>query len=597
MTPIYFGPRERPLFGWLHPGRATETAPIGLVLCNPFGYEAMCTHRTLRTLAETAAAAGIPTLRFDYDGCGDSAGLDTDSGRLGAWLASIEFAVEELKRYAPAAQICLMGIRLGAMLAALAATRSTQVHALVALAPVINGRQYVRELRALAMAGVQSEPPPGTPTIPGMQESAGYALPEELRTELAGVDLSKLDPPPLTHALIIDRSDMPASEGWQKQLAQAGVTVQAQRFDGYVPMMLDPHENVVPVDTINEIVRWVQSDASSRVSAHQSLSSPASKAVATSAEFEVDNSGAPCRVRETPIYLDDTSRLFGIITEPTSVSAVKPRQVALMLNSGGQHHVGPNRMYVRLARLCASRGITAVRVDLSGLGDSGSRTEETGNVVYSRFAYDDVVQIVATLQQRLGSVHVHALGICSGAYHALKAAVRGVPLRSAIVINPLTFFWKDGMTLAQPEFQITSEANRYKSTALQLSAWLKILKGQVNLFAVAQILGRRVSTVVAHQVREAARWLRIPIKDDLASDLRMVVKNGSRVQFVFSGSDPGYSMLYEQGGTTVNRLNQQKALTIDVLQGADHTFTPRWTQDSLLALMASTLSKSEALGQ
>ena len=81
--PVYFGPATRPLFGWLH-GHAGVSRGTGLVLCNPFGYESLCAHRTLRRLAETASAAGIPTLRFDYDGCGDSAGSDMDPRRLEA---------------------------------------------------------------------------------------------------------------------------------------------------------------------------------------------------------------------------------------------------------------------------------------------------------------------------------------------------------------------------------------------------------------------------------------------------------------------------------------------------------------------------------
>ena len=46
--------------------RADKSAAIGVVICNPFGYEAICSHRSVRTFAEAAAAAGAPTLRFDY---------------------------------------------------------------------------------------------------------------------------------------------------------------------------------------------------------------------------------------------------------------------------------------------------------------------------------------------------------------------------------------------------------------------------------------------------------------------------------------------------------------------------------------------------
>ena len=41
--PRYFGPTDRPLFGWIH--RAPAPPHLGLVVCSPFGYEAVCAHR------------------------------------------------------------------------------------------------------------------------------------------------------------------------------------------------------------------------------------------------------------------------------------------------------------------------------------------------------------------------------------------------------------------------------------------------------------------------------------------------------------------------------------------------------------------------
>src|SRR4051812_34449398 len=91
--PTWFGPAERPLFGWYHaPALATARA-CGVVLCNPFGYEMMCSHRAYRHLAERLATAGFPVLRFDYDGTGDSAGDGEDPERVESWLGSIDLAV------------------------------------------------------------------------------------------------------------------------------------------------------------------------------------------------------------------------------------------------------------------------------------------------------------------------------------------------------------------------------------------------------------------------------------------------------------------------------------------------------------------------
>ena len=60
------------------------------------GEEGRAAHRTFRRLAEELAEAGIVALRFDYDGTGDSAGLQDDPDRVAAWLASIEAARQYL---------------------------------------------------------------------------------------------------------------------------------------------------------------------------------------------------------------------------------------------------------------------------------------------------------------------------------------------------------------------------------------------------------------------------------------------------------------------------------------------------------------------
>ena len=86
-------------------------------------------------------------LRFDYHGTGDSAGSDTDPGRVAAWIDSIASAVTELKRRSGVSHIALFGVRLGATLAAQAATRLGGVDSLVLWAPC-TGRAFARELRA-----------------------------------------------------------------------------------------------------------------------------------------------------------------------------------------------------------------------------------------------------------------------------------------------------------------------------------------------------------------------------------------------------------------------------------------------------------------
>jgi dienelactone hydrolase len=68
-------------------------------------------------------------------------------------------------------------------------------------------------------------------------------------------------------------------------------------------------------------------------------------------------------------HFGDGERLAGILTRPTATPQAGQPAV-LMWNVGLNHHVGPYRIYVDLARQLGKAGFLALRFDLSGLGDS-----------------------------------------------------------------------------------------------------------------------------------------------------------------------------------------------------------------------------------
>jgi alpha-beta hydrolase superfamily lysophospholipase len=168
MAPVVF---DDGCFGWFHPPAAGAATGRGVVLCPPFGYDAICTGRGWRALAEMLASAGLPVLRFDYPGTGDSAG-DEQPGLPRAWIASIGAAGEWLRAAAGAREVALCGFRLGADLAAAAAASSPrQVSALALLAPVGSGRAWRRQLMLAAAAGEEA-----AAASSGWLEVAGFRL-------------------------------------------------------------------------------------------------------------------------------------------------------------------------------------------------------------------------------------------------------------------------------------------------------------------------------------------------------------------------------------------------------------------------------------
>ena len=145
MRAFYFGPPGRRLFGAYHAPDGTPVTARGVVICQPVGHEYLRTHRALRNLAALLARQGHPVLRFDYYGCGDSEG-ETADGTVDQWIADISVAVDELRRTARVSRVSLVGVRLGAALAARAAEKRPDVDALNLWDPVVHGRRYVEEL-------------------------------------------------------------------------------------------------------------------------------------------------------------------------------------------------------------------------------------------------------------------------------------------------------------------------------------------------------------------------------------------------------------------------------------------------------------------
>src|SRR5437868_15096221 len=91
--PMYLGSGDEAVFAFHHVASQAIPRDCVAVLCAPIGPEYTRSHRTLRHLADRLAAAGIPALRFDYQGCGDSAGDEEAPDRIGAWRRSIAAAV------------------------------------------------------------------------------------------------------------------------------------------------------------------------------------------------------------------------------------------------------------------------------------------------------------------------------------------------------------------------------------------------------------------------------------------------------------------------------------------------------------------------
>ena len=193
MNPLYFGDPERPLYGVYHPPAPGANARTGVLICPADGLEYLPAHWGLVQVARRLTGSGYHVLRFDYYATGDSAG-ETGQGSVQQWTDDVRTAAGELRDLSGCDELSLLGLRLGALLAASAAIDSA--HELVLWDPVVRGGEYLQELRdasprLLARAGLSS-PDPALDAA-GNEQLLGFPYSPRLREGIEQLDLAEVE--------------------------------------------------------------------------------------------------------------------------------------------------------------------------------------------------------------------------------------------------------------------------------------------------------------------------------------------------------------------------------------------------------------------
>ena len=231
-------------------------------------------------------------------------------------------------------------------------------------------------------------------------------------------------------------------------------------------------------------------------------------------------------------------------------------------------------MYVGLARRWARRGYYVLRLDLAGIGDSPTRSGAVDDEVFPDEALDDIRSAIAFIRARYGIADMTLAGLCSGAYHALRAAVDGLGVNRILMVNPQNYFWKKGMTLEQLQLsEVVRNPGVYRQRVLSFPAWLRIFTGQVDVVRIVVIYLQRLRLAGEAILRDLARRLGFRLPHDLGWDLEKIVAGGIRVSFIFARGEPGIELLKLQTGSTLSRLGDR--CRVRIVDSGDHIFSRR----------------------
>ncbi len=136
---------EKQLFAYHHFVENNTATKAGVVFCHPFGEEKHRSYRALVKFSRHLASNGIPSLRFDMMGAGDSDG-ELIEASVNSCVTDVSDAVTQLIRKHNVEQVILIGLRFGATIAALVAEKDPRINSIVLLSPIVKGANYWREL-------------------------------------------------------------------------------------------------------------------------------------------------------------------------------------------------------------------------------------------------------------------------------------------------------------------------------------------------------------------------------------------------------------------------------------------------------------------
>ena len=468
-TPFYLSSRRGPLFAWLHPG--PSGAGHAVVFCPPAGHEQVHAHRAWRHLAEAVAGAGLPVLRFDYHGTGDSAGTDEDPDRLAAWRQDVRDAIA-------------------------VAAPAPRVRARHARGPAPGGGAGVPDSRrgagrSTAPVGPGRHRPQVPPGVARSRRRSGLV---SARGRPAGCDRA--------HGLHRHRGDGRRPGGHRPARRAPALRPRPDRRPGR-PARRRPAPSPPGRRAASRSIRWRP-----RVRRHDGRAAlhpgparrdrgrcrlapvPTRPAAAGPAEPEVLSSVADGRWDASAASASGRAPSAG----SHGCSASRPSR-------GGQHSRRPpvDRVPERRGRV-PGRAEPAVRrtgpalagrrvavpcaLDLGGIGDSPAGDPARENDAYPATGFGDIDRALAIL----GMAPRGPEG------RARRASARGPTLRSRrpprwptrcwpgrVAMNPLTFFWQGRHVARAPTANRLAEMHYFMAAAVRPGKWLKVLAGRSRL--------------------------------------------------------------------------------------------------------------------
>jgi pimeloyl-ACP methyl ester carboxylesterase len=571
-TPVSIGQN----FGWLHHADGDR----GVVMCAAMGYEALCAHQSWRVLADGLAAAGLPTLRFDYPGAGDSLGDAGDLILFDNWRRSIKESIAWMRETLGVREIVLIGFRIGATLAAEVGGASH----LVQLAPVVKGSDYLRELRILSRMLAASRSTPQERDA-GVNEInlEGFTTNALTLAVIKDLDLTQLSVCPAPQVLIMAESSARHVESYAARLIALSATVETMTLRNYEALAPARTPTPAPVADFRAIVSWVSSGARRRV-----MTAPPT-GVLHSDTFT-----------ERVVRFGQSDALAGVLCEPAGDTVTN---LVLLLNTGANYHIGCGRSFVDCARALAAVGVASLRMDSLGIGDSDPVEQGARSVLYREARHADVFYALDWASEH-GFAKFYLAGVCSGATLAFLSAVKDPRVNGVVLGNIQVFTNLQNEAAIEARLSLALGAtSTYVAKAMSLRSWMRILTGEVaisKLFAIAKAVLRRSAIAFWTKLMTMlGAFDPIPPKGREAfTHFETLSRRGARVVVLHGDADTGLEELDICFGPGARRVRALPGVRLETIPSLDHAFSStrarKLLTDEIVTIVGATSGSGAA---
>jgi hypothetical protein len=239
-----------------------------------------------------------------------------------------------------------------------------------------------------------------------------------------------------------------------------------------------------------------------------------------------------------------------------------------MFNAGVINRLGPHRMNVKLARAFAAQGLSSLRFDLAGQGDSRLGTP---GIDPQAQAVSDLQSAMDHLERRCGIKRFVLIGICSGAINAYWAAQADARIAGILMFDG--FWYRTRWTMPVRHWK------RFRSTGVRntiAAVWRRFqARDKTHQPADASAMG-----VIA-----ATEGSANPPRADFCRVMNELTSRGVAVLYLYTGTFIDYYSYERQLADEFGREEFFKRMQVAYTPDIDHSLTSLAAQTGLIEIL------------